>query len=299
MIPANFNQLYYFWRVAKAGSITAAAKSLLLNQSTLSLQMKQLERSLGRTLLARGRGGVTLTEAGRLAFEHCERIFAHAEEMLALLREERPSAAAVFRLGVCESVPRGRILELVDRLKALDRGVSVRIYTSASDDLETRLERRLLDLVLSDIDLGGRLGAGYYSRQLPGAPLHFVAVPALKKRMGAFPAGLSRIPLILRPPSDPVRKDAEHFLRRNRVTPDVHAVIDDPELIRLMTVRGEGASLLSPDSVREKLRGGRLCLLHKKPIGIKENAWLLCARARSARPRVQRLLDASMRRGAA
>ncbi|MBI5202122.1 MAG: LysR family transcriptional regulator, partial [Elusimicrobia bacterium] len=75
MIPLNYHHLYYFWVVAKAGSITAARERLLLAQPTLSLQLAQLERACGGRLLERSRQGVTLTPLGQQVFEHCERIF--------------------------------------------------------------------------------------------------------------------------------------------------------------------------------------------------------------------------------
>ncbi len=116
MLPANFNQLYYFWTVARTGSISEAARRLLLNQSTVSLQMKQLESALGTRLMTRGRPGTALTERGRLAFEYCDRIFGHSEEMLSLLRGGAAAFSPQFRLGVSQSVPRSRVLELADRL---------------------------------------------------------------------------------------------------------------------------------------------------------------------------------------
>ena len=39
-----FFELYYFWIIAKSGSISAATSRLLLNQSTLSQQLQQLQR---------------------------------------------------------------------------------------------------------------------------------------------------------------------------------------------------------------------------------------------------------------
>src|ERR1051326_5707504 len=78
MLPVNFNHLYYFWVITKAGGISAARGQLLLSQSTLSLQIKQLERSVGRRLFWRGRHGMTLTADGKLAFDYCERIFSPA-----------------------------------------------------------------------------------------------------------------------------------------------------------------------------------------------------------------------------
>ena len=95
MVPINLHQLYYFWVIAKSGSITSATKCLFLNQSTLSKQLKQLEGALGKSLLVRTRHGVTLTQEGRLAISYCDRIFPQVEELVALLRRGVAVQAAI------------------------------------------------------------------------------------------------------------------------------------------------------------------------------------------------------------
>src|SRR3989338_7382848 len=123
MVPANFNKLYYFWVIAKMGSISSAAKRLLLNQSTVSLQLKQLEAALGKRLLSRSRHGTSLTDPGKLAFEYCERIFVQAEELLAALRSDRSASTSVFRLGVSQTFSRDKILGSTRFLKKLDSNI--------------------------------------------------------------------------------------------------------------------------------------------------------------------------------
>ena len=42
MIPLNYHHLYYFFVIAKEGSIAKACEKLFLAQPTLSTQLKQL-----------------------------------------------------------------------------------------------------------------------------------------------------------------------------------------------------------------------------------------------------------------
>lgn len=296
MLPANFNQLYYFWVIAKAGSISSAAKRLLLNQSTLSLQMKQLEASFGKRLLTRSRHGVGLTGEGKLAFDYCERIYVHAEELVALLKDDRPSAAAVFRLGVSQTVSWKRAVEVIRLIKSSGRDISVRISTRSSEELQERLERHMLDLVVSDIDLSVRLGRDYKSRLAASTQLYFVAAPEIKARMRTFPSGLTRVPLLFRSPSNPVRKEAEHFLQRKGITPNIQAEVENPDLIRILAVQGEGAGLMDVADADMDLAQGRLVKLHRDPVGIRENVWFTCNRQAKALPVLQKAMDALMGR---
>ena len=61
----NFNHLYYFHVTAVAGSLKAASERLGVTQSTVSEQIRALERSLGVQLFERVPTGLRLTAAGR------------------------------------------------------------------------------------------------------------------------------------------------------------------------------------------------------------------------------------------
>lgn len=59
--------LEYFLAVAEIGNITKAAERLHTTQPTVSRQLRDLEESLGVTLLTRGKRQVTLTDAGTIS----------------------------------------------------------------------------------------------------------------------------------------------------------------------------------------------------------------------------------------
>ncbi len=95
-----------FRDVARAGSISAAARALGWTQPAVSQHLARLEREAGGPLLLRGPGGVALTEAGAALLRRADvvaaELHAAAEELAALtqLRGGRvrlvafPSAAA-------------------------------------------------------------------------------------------------------------------------------------------------------------------------------------------------------------
>jgi LysR family transcriptional regulator, low CO2-responsive transcriptional regulator len=75
----TYNQLRTFLAVARAGSLTKAARTLNASQPTVSLQLRALRRSLGAPLIERPDNGFRLTPAG-------ERLRRYAEETLGGLR---------------------------------------------------------------------------------------------------------------------------------------------------------------------------------------------------------------------
>ena len=56
--------LHYFLAIAREQNMTKAAETLHVTQSTLSKQMMDLEKQLGKQLFIRGNRKLTLTEEG-------------------------------------------------------------------------------------------------------------------------------------------------------------------------------------------------------------------------------------------
>ncbi|WP_338580968.1 LysR family transcriptional regulator [Pseudomonas sp. MAG733B] len=82
----EFRQLKYFVAVADAGSLSAAARKVLIAQSALSKQMSALEAELGVTLFHRGNSGISINEAGQVFYEYA----------LGILKQMRDAKAAVL-----------------------------------------------------------------------------------------------------------------------------------------------------------------------------------------------------------
>src|SRR3954453_20481391 len=77
----NFRHLYYFWVVAKEGSVTRAAERLDVAIQTISAQLSLLEQSVGKSLLAPQGRRLVPTEAGRVALRYADQIFLLGEQM--------------------------------------------------------------------------------------------------------------------------------------------------------------------------------------------------------------------------
>ncbi|WP_433291669.1 LysR family transcriptional regulator [Pseudonocardia sp. CA-142604] len=86
----NVPRLRVLYEVAKAGSLTAAAKELNYTPSAVSQQIALLQRETDSRLIERHRRGVRLTEAGR-------QLLRHATIVLAELRSAEAALAAVAR----------------------------------------------------------------------------------------------------------------------------------------------------------------------------------------------------------
>lgn len=70
----DWNLYRYFLAVASEGSLSAAARHLMVSQPTVGRQIAELEEKLDARLFHRGSHGYNLTEAGRSIFEKIQRI---------------------------------------------------------------------------------------------------------------------------------------------------------------------------------------------------------------------------------
>src|SRR5260370_29725318 len=74
-------QLRTFRAVAETLNFTRAGQQLNLTQSAVSHQIKALETELGEPLFIRAKRGVRLSESGRMALEHAQRILDEADAL--------------------------------------------------------------------------------------------------------------------------------------------------------------------------------------------------------------------------
>lgn len=88
----DFNKIYLFTQVVKAGSFSAAGRSLNVPKTTISRKVAQLEAHLGVRLLHRTTRHLSLTEIGRIYYERCTRILMDLEEanLMVTTRQEIP-----------------------------------------------------------------------------------------------------------------------------------------------------------------------------------------------------------------
>jgi len=70
----NSDDLRIFVAVAEAQGVSRAAARLRLPKSSVSRQVARLEAEAGAVLFERGRGGVRLTEAGRVLLDQAPRV---------------------------------------------------------------------------------------------------------------------------------------------------------------------------------------------------------------------------------
>jgi LysR family nitrogen assimilation transcriptional regulator len=96
----NLRQLKYFVGVVEAGNMTRAADHLHVAQTALSMQIRQLEESIGVALLVRHSRGIEPTGAGKLLYERAVSILRQVESTKAEIAAAGRETCEPIRLGI-------------------------------------------------------------------------------------------------------------------------------------------------------------------------------------------------------
>lgn len=143
--------LKYFLAVAQEENITRAAESLHIAQPSLSKQMMELEQSLGKKLLVRGKRKITLTEEGIFLRKR-------AEDIVSLVEKTRQEISSDFTDITGEIVIGGNatptLLRAVSSMQKQYPNVVFQFYSGDASDVTERLEHGNLDFasLLQPID---------------------------------------------------------------------------------------------------------------------------------------------------
>jgi DNA-binding transcriptional LysR family regulator len=138
--------------VAAEGSFRRAAERLGYTQSAVSQQIAALEREVDERVVVRprGRGEVTLTEAGAVLLRHADAISERVDAARADLDALRDGRRGALRVGIFQSVGARVIPHLVPRFASAWPDVEVALHDSSCDEvLCRRVEAGELDLAFA------------------------------------------------------------------------------------------------------------------------------------------------------
>lgn len=95
----ELRQLKYFVRAAELLNFTQAAKSVCIAESSLSVQIKQLETELGVALFKREKKRIELSEAGEKLLPHAKLIMANIQDASAVIQDVNEMRSGSLRIG--------------------------------------------------------------------------------------------------------------------------------------------------------------------------------------------------------
>ncbi len=248
--------LSFFAVVARASSLTAAARELDLSVAAVSKRLSALERDLGAELLSRNSRALLLTEAG-------ERLLRGANELLGSMEQLRedilnPKAPPRGRLRINGTYGFGRrfLAPIVDAYVRQYPQVDVQLLLT---DYPLNLNTRAVDLCLW---LDALPEQRQVARTICASRRLVVASPHYLQARGIplSPADLSQHACLLLRQTD--QTYATWRFTRGRTSESVRVrgplASNDGEVVKLWCLAGHGVMLRSEWDVAEHIRDGSL-----------------------------------------
>lgn len=284
----NYHHLRYFWAVAKEGGISRAAARLHVASSSLSTQIRQLELRLGQPLFVRAARQLQLTEAGRMAMNYAESIFAAGDEMLAVLQGRAESRKQALRIGAVATSSRNF---LDNFLRPLLGRADVRLALASGTlrELLGQLRVHSLDLVLANQRVAATSEDPWRCRRIARQPVSLVGQPDRRRRLFRFPRDLAGAPLVLPSLESEFRSAFDMMCRSLDVRYDLRVEADDMALLRLLARDTDNIALLPRVVVQDELRTGQLVELCEVP-QLFESFYAITAQRRFMPPALRGLL---------
>jgi len=236
----NYRHLYYFWVVAKEGSMSKAAERLNMAIQTISAQVHELEKSLGYLLFKPAGRGIALTESGFAALEIADQIFLLGEKLPEAVRAAASSPKTKITIGISDGLSKLVTRQLLEPI--LEKNdVQLIAHEGEFENLLADLALHRLDIVLADQPAPVNKNLHVYSKELTKSSIAwFGSSKVLKRTKKAFPECLNELPILLPTSHSRVRHLIDQWFIQNSISPNIAGEFEDSALLKTFAASGLG-----------------------------------------------------------
>ncbi len=283
MVPLNYNQLYYFYKIAQLGSIVGASKEILISSPALSMQLKELEDSLGAALFLRVGKKLVLTEAGSIVFEYARDIFKLGFELKDTLGDRAHGKERLkIEIGCQDSIPK----QVSDDLLAflIEKKHCKVVLREGNRELLIKMQNDYkLDLILTNSVPGVDNSFIYETKLLMKEDLVVVGHPKFKALKKQFPQKLSSQPFIFSTFDSSSRQKVEHYFEEKKIQVDVVAEVEDKATEIDLALKGFGLMAIMRESASLYVKNHQLIEIGSLA-PLQEEIWMIIGKRKILNP---------------
>ncbi len=253
----NIVNLKAFIETVQASSISKAADTLHLTQPAVSMQLQNLETSLGCQLLIRSNRGVQLTEQGKLFYSYAQSFLTLWDNLQRDLKTISADEHAALQVGTCPAIGQYALPCALYLFKQQFPQIRVSVQSLTSDLIVTELRDHTLQVGFLE---GIPKQPDFATHQVLTSELILAAAPDR-----AVPAArlidLPNLPLVLTPETCDIRRSlqkglAAHNLDVTKIKPFLE--LDGLESVKSAVISGHGLSFLPYLAIKKELFSGEL-----------------------------------------
>ncbi|PAX53132.1 LysR family transcriptional regulator [Brunnivagina elsteri] len=271
MNQATLHQLKVFEAAARHGSFTRAAEELFLTQPTVSMQIKQLTKSVGLPLFEQVGKRLYLTEAGRELFATCSQIFETIAQFEMKVADLKGVKQGQLRLAVITTA-KYFIPRLLGQFCQLYPGIDISLQVTNHEGILDRMTKNMDDLYIMS-QVPDHLDVNF--QPFLENPL-VVLAPTNHPLVGEQNVPIQRLadePFIMREPGSGTRRAVQKLLDEHGVSVKVKLELGSNEAIKQAIAGGLGISVLSRHTLLPD--AGDLAILDIEHFPIKRNWYMV------------------------
>jgi LysR family hydrogen peroxide-inducible transcriptional activator len=148
MTNLTLKQLRYFEALARQGHFGRAADACAISQPALSMQIKELEETLGTDLFERGPRQVRLTNFGEAFALRVRDILRAVDELGDLARASRHRLVGRLRIGVIPTIAPYLLPAIIGNLTRMHEGLEIHVRETLTSKLVQELAEGRLDTAI-------------------------------------------------------------------------------------------------------------------------------------------------------
>jgi LysR family transcriptional activator of nhaA len=254
----NFNHLYYFFVIASEGSLAKATKVLNVSQPTLSQQLKQLEKQMGKKLFNRTGRALQLNDHGEYILDFAKKMFFQAELMVSSFSyRQQMTSQSHFKIGITSSVSRTYASKLLKPLFEKS-DINVSIIEVETERLIEKLYAREVDFILSESLSEHQLTDAIKVIDIKKPEYVFVCGEKFSKKVVVVPKDLDGMPYFKYSPLNHLQREVDKYFYESGVLPNVVGESDNIDIMLAATESNNCFSIVPKISIKEELVAGRL-----------------------------------------
>ena len=288
----NYHHLFYFWTVARAGSIAKAGEELRLAQPTISNQLKTLEASLGVKLLERQGRRLVLTDVGRTVLRYADDIFRTGRELQRAVKGLPTGQRLRLVAGVVDVIPKRMAALLLQPAVDAHPDLILVCREGPLPQLLAALAIHELDVVIADVAASEEVKVKAFNHRLGDCGTSFFAAQRLAAVKKGFPRSLQGAPMLLPAEGTMLRRTLDAWLDGLGVRPAIAGEFDDSALMKAFGARGLGV-FPAPRVLEEQIRAQFDVAVVGRAEEVRESYYAITVERRLRHPAVVAIAEAA------
>ncbi len=288
----NYHHLFYFWTVARTGSIARAGQELRLAQPTISNQLKTLEASLGVKLLDRQGRRLVLTDVGRTDLRYADDIFRTGQELQRAVKGLPTGQRPRLMAGVADVIPKRMAARLLQPAVDAHPDLILVCREGPLPELMAALAVHELDVVLADVPASEAVKVKAFNHRLGDCGTTFFAAARLAHLRKDFPRSLQDAPALLPSEGTALRRGLDTWLAGLGIQPRLAGEFDDSALMKVFGARGTGF-FAAPQVLEDEIRAEYGVVVVGRAEEVRESFYAITVERKLRHPGVVALAEAA------